>query len=214
MRLRNIPSADHIIAASPFCMQNPAAYQGKWHSVFNNNHPIHIEIGTGKGRFLIHLAQQNPLVNYIGIEKYTSVLLRAVQKLDLLEQPLPNLRFLCIDAKNITEVFASNEIEKIYLNFSDPWPKKKHEKRRLTSREFLDRYHKILAQNGTVEFKTDNRLLFDFSLQEIPAANWTIDAYTYDLHHDPQLNKHNIMTEYEEKFSSLGNPIYKLIASR
>lgn len=214
MRLRNIPSADHIIAASPFCMQNPAVYQGNWHSVFQNNQPIHIEIGTGKGRFLIHLAQQNPSVNYIGIEKYTSVLLRAVQKLDLLEQPVPNLRFLSIDAKNITEVFAFSEIEKIYLNFSDPWPKKRHKKRRLTSREFLERYHKILAQNGVVEFKTDNRLLFEFSLQEIQEANWTIDAYTYDLHHDSTLNKNNIMTEYEEKFSSLGNPIYKLIASR
>ncbi len=212
MRLRNIPQADEIIAASPFCIHEPSIYRGSWHSVFKNNHPIHIEIGMGKGRFILQLAQENKNINYIGIEKYTSVLLRAVQKLESLEAP-SNVLFLCINAENLPEIFAPGEISKIYLNFSDPWPKERHAKRRLTSREFLVRYSQVLAADGTIEFKTDNRPLFDFSLQELSSANWNLKACTYDLHHDAALNQENIMTEYEEKFSSIGNPIHKLIAS-
>lgn len=188
------------------------AEKGRWHLIFGNENPIHIEIGMGKGQFIMKLAKEHPDINYIGIERYSSVLLRALQKMEI--EPLPNIRFLCMDASIITEVFDKEEVAKIYLNFSDPWPKERHAKRRLTSRQFFERYDKILAGNGVVEFKTDNDDLFAFSMEEVAEAGWTLDAHTFDLHHDPVLNEGNVMTEYEEKFSSLGHPIHKLIARR
>ena len=212
MRLRNIPGADEAIADSPQCIQEPMAEKGRWHLIFGNENPIHIEIGMGKGQFIMKLAKEHPDINYIGIERYSSVLLRALQKMEI--EPLPNIRFLCMDASIITEVFDKEEVAKIYLNFSDPWPKERHAKRRLTSRQFFERYDKILAGNGVVEFKTDNDDLFAFSMEEVAEAGWTLDAHTFDLHHDPVLNEGNVMTEYEEKFSSLGHPIHKLIARR
>lgn len=212
MRLRNIPGADEAIADSPHCIQEPMAEKGRWHLIFGNDHPVHIEIGMGKGQFIMQLAKEHPDINYIGIERYSSVLLRALQKMEI--EPLPNIRFLCMDASIITEVFDKEEVAKIYLNFSDPWPKERHAKRRLTSRQFFERYDKILAGNGVVEFKTDNDDLFAFSMEEVAEAGWTLDAHTFDLHHDPVLNEGNVMTEYEEKFSSLGHPIHKLIARR
>ena len=212
MRLRNIPGADEAIADSPHCIQEPMAEKGRWHLIFGNENPIHIEIGMGKGQFIMKLAKEHPDINYIGIERYSSVLLRALQKMEI--EPLPNIRFLCMDASIITEVFDKEEVAKIYLNFSDPWPKERHAKRRLTSRQFFERYDKILAGNGVVEFKTDNDDLFAFSMEEVAEAGWTLDAHTFDLHHDPVLNEGNVMTVYEEKFSSLGHPIHKLIARR
>ena len=212
MRLRNIPGADEAIADSPHCIQEPMAEKGRWHLIFGNENPIHIEIGMGKGQFIMQLAKEHPDINYIGIERYSSVLLRALQKMEI--EPLPNIRFLCMDASMITEVFDKEEVAKIYLNFSDPWPKERHAKRRLTSRQFFERYDKILARNGVVEFKTDNDDLFAFSMEEVAEAGWTLDAHTFDLHHDPVLNEGNVMTEYEEKFSSLGHPIHRLIARR
>ena len=212
MRLRNIPGADEAIADSPHCIQEPMAEKGRWHLIFGNENPIHIEIGMGKGQFIMKLAKEHPDINYIGIERYSSVLLRALQKMEI--EPLPNIRFLCMDASIITEVFDKEEVAKIYLNFSDPWPKERHAKRRLTSRQFFERYDKILAGNGVVEFKTDNDDLFAFSMEEVAEAGWTLDAHTFDLHHAPVLNEGNVMTEYEEKFSSLGHPIHKLIARR
>ncbi len=212
MRLRNIPGADEAIADSPHCIQEPMAEKGRWHLIFGNENPIHIEIGMGKGQSIMKLAKEHPDINYIGIERYSSVLLRALQKMEI--EPLPNIRFLCMDASIITEVFDEEEVAKIYLNFSDPWPKERHAKRRLTSRQFFERYDKILARNGVVEFKTDNDDLFAFSMEEVAEAGWTLDAHTFDLHHDPVLNEGNVMTEYEEKFSSLGHPIHKLIARR
>ena len=212
MRLRNIPGADEAIADSPHCIQEPMAEKGRWHLIFGHENPIHIEIGMGKGQFIMKLAKEHPDINYIGIERYSSVLLRALQKMEI--EPLPNIRFLCMDASIITEVFDEEEVAKIYLNFSDPWPKERHAKRRLTSRQFFERYDKILARNGVVEFKTDNDDLFAFSMEEVAEAGWTLDAHTFDLHHDPVLNEGNVMTEYEEKFSSLGHPIHKLIARR
>ena len=213
MRLRNIPGADEVVQNSTFCIQNPVELKGKWSAYFENENPIHIEIGMGKGRFLMDLAALNPNINYIGIERYTSVLLRAVQKIE--ENPLPNVRFLCIDAATLPEIFAYGEVNRIYLNFSDPWPKDRHARRRLTSSEFLDRYDQFLAKDGRIEFKTDNIDLFKFSLEEIENSPvWHIDVHTFDLHEDPMLNFGNIMTEYEEKFSSKGNPICKLITSR
>lgn len=212
MRLRNIKGAAQAVADSPYCIQTPDGFQGKWHALFANDNPIHIEIGMGKGQFITTLAQENTQINYLGIERYESVLIRALQKMEL--TPLDNLKFLCMDAMLLAQVFAPGEVERIYLNFSDPWPKERHAKRRLTSRVFLEQYRQFLSPTGRIEFKTDNRDLFDFSLEEIPNAGWQIDAYTLDLHHDSLLSKGNILTEYEEKFSSMGHPIYKLIASQ
>lgn len=212
MRLRNIPGSREIIAENNWCIQEPEQQKGHWNDIFGNGHPIYIEIGMGKGQFLTTLAKQNPDINYIGIEKYSSVLLRGLQKLE--EEPLENVRFIRMDAETICDVFAKNEVSKIYLNFSDPWPKDRHAKRRLTSRQFFARYDKILKPEGVVEFKTDNVDLFDFSLEEVKEANWNLDAFTRDLHHDDIMNQGNVMTEYEERFSSMGNPIHKLIASR
>ena len=158
------------------------------------------------------LAAQHPEINYLGIEKYSSVLLRALQKME--EDPLPNLRFIRMDAEYITDVFAEEEIDRIYLNFSDPWPKDRHAKRRLPSRQFLERYDQILQKDGIIEFKTDNRGLFDFAVEEIAETKWKIDAVTYDLHHDEKMMEGNVMTEYEERFSSQGNPICKYVISR
>lgn len=158
------------------------------------------------------LAALNPQINYVGIEMYSSVLLRAVQKME--ENPLENLKFIRMDAREIEEVFEKGEVDKIYLNFSDPWPKDRHAKRRLPSRQFLARFDQILKKEGTIEFKTDNKDLFDFAVEEVEPAGWKIDAITYDLHHDEIMVQGNIMTEYEEKFSSKGNPIYKYIISR
>ena len=151
-------------------------------------------------------------INYVGIEKYSSVLLRAVEKQN--EKQLPNLKFIRMDAENIKDVFGEHEVGRIYLNFSDPWPKDRHAKRRLTSRQFFDRYDYILAPDGEVQFKTDNVDLFDWSLEEIGETKWRLTAQTHDLHNDAVLNEGNVMTEYEEKFSSMGNPICKLIAVR
>ncbi|MDO4633464.1 MAG: tRNA (guanosine(46)-N7)-methyltransferase TrmB [Eubacteriales bacterium] len=210
MRLRNIPRANEVIANSPLVVQDPKAQKGHWQEVFAAEQPLHIEIGMGKGQFLIAMARKHPEINYLGIERYTSVLLRAVERLDGEELP-QNLRFLCMDATELTEVFAPAEAAKIYLNFSDPWPKDRHARRRLPSRQFLARYEQILAEGGDVEFKTDNRGLFEFALEEIEPAGWELVLSTFDLHADPVLNEGNIMTEYEAKFSAMGNPICKLV---
>lgn len=217
MRLRNIPGAKDAISESSYVIHNPVDQKGHWKELFENTNPIHIEVGMGKGRFLMDLAKQNPQINYIGFEMYDSVLLRALQKMEERENKgtrLPNVFFVRMDARELPLIFTTQEIEKIYLNFSDPWPKERHAKRRLTSRQFLKRYDEILSRQGTIEFKTDNKDLFDFSLEEIKEAGWKLLAWTYDLHHNEQMNNGNIMTEYEEKFSLAGNPICKLIASR
>lgn len=212
MRLRNIPGSKEAIAESAYVIQNPEKRRGCWQEVFGNQNPVQIEVGMGKGRFIMDMARLHPEVNYIGIEMYDSVLLRAVQKIEQLEEKLPNLYFIRTDARNLPEIFGKEEVDRIYLNFSDPWPKDRHAKRRLTSRQFLERYDQILVKHGQVEFKTDNRPLFEFSLNEIREAGWTLLAHTFDLHHDKQMMEGNVMTEYEEKFSSAGNPIHKFIA--
>ncbi len=212
MRLRNIPEAKNIVENSPFVIQQPDSLRGNWENFWKNGHAVHLEVGMGKGRFLMEMSRRHPENNYLGMELYDSVLLRAIQRRQALEEPLFNLYFLCADARTLPEIFAEREVQKIYLNFSDPWPKARHAKRRLTSRQFLARYRQILSPEGTVEFKTDNRSLFEFSLQEVREAGWTLVAHTYDLHRDEAMNRGNVMTEYEEKFSSMGNPIYKLVA--
>lgn len=206
-----------MIAQSPFVIQEPQLRKGCWSQLFRNHAPIEIEVGMGKGRFIMELAKNHPDINYIGIERYSSVLLRALQKRQDLEQSgvhLSNIYFLCVDAKMLDQFFASGEVSRIYLNFSDPWPKDRHARRRLPSREFLCRYDRILDEGGDVEFKTDNRGLFDFALEERAAAGWDLNAFTRNLHEDPVMNQGNVMTEYEEKFSALGNPIYKMVISR
>lgn len=212
MRLRNVPGAREVMVESKYVFTEPEGMKGTWHEVFGNDNPIHIEIGMGKGSFISTLASQNPDINYVGIEKYSSVLLRAVEKQEELE--LDNLRFIRMDAENICEVFDKYEIDRIYLNFSDPWPKDRHAKRRLTSRQFFERYNTILKKEGRVEFKTDNVPLFDFSLEEVKESGWQLTTVTYDLHNDSELSAGNVCTEYEERFSSQGNPICKLVAQR
>ena len=217
MRLRNIPGAKDAIEESIYVVQEPQAYKGQWEKVFKQARPLHIEVGMGKGRFLMDMARLHPEINYVGIEMYDSVLLRAIQKREALAEEglqLPNLMFMRMDARLLPEVFEKGEVEKIYLNFSDPWPKARHASRRLTSREFLARYDKILKKDGVIEFKTDNRDLFDFSLEEVPEAGWKLLAHTFDLHHNEELMEGNVMTEYEEKFSSMGNPICKMVIAR
>lgn len=212
MRLRNIPGARDIIAESPWIIRDPEERKGNWKEVFSNENPIHLEIGTGKGRFILQLAQENPDINYIGLEKYSSVLIRALEKQD--EALLPNLFFIRGDAELITTYFDKGEIDRIYLNFSDPWPKKRYAKRRLPSLAYLTRYNEILSENGRIEFKTDNRMLFDFAVDEVPASPFRILEITYDLHADPVMGQGNIMTEYEERFSAKGNKICKYILVR
>lgn len=210
MRLRNVPGSRETLAASTFCFDTPKTHRGSWRHVFHNENPVLIEIGMGKGQFITQLARSHPQINYIGIEKYSSVLVRALEKIE--ETEIPNLRLIRMDAEELTDVFAPGEVAGIYLNFSDPWPKDRHAKRRLTSPAFLKRYEQLLSPDGWLEFKTDNQMLFNFSLESISASGWHLSGHTFDLHHS-SMNEGNIMTEYEEKFSSRGNPICKLIAA-
>ena len=201
-------------------MTSPADWSGRWNERFGGKDipeekkPLHIEVGMGKGRFLMDMAALHPDINYIGIEMYDSVLLRALQKREeLLQQgkDFDNLLFIRMDARLLPMIFEKGEVDRIYLNFSDPWPKARHESRRLTSEAFLKRYEEILSADGYLEFKTDNRILFEFSLQEAEKSGWRVEDCTFDLHHTPGMLEGNVMTEYEEKFSSMGNPICKMI---
>jgi len=211
MRLRNVKGSRETIAANDYCIHEPNEYKGKWQEVFENDHPIHIEVGMGKGKFIMELAKQHPEINYIGIEKYSSVLVRALEKRPELEQD--NLVFIRMDAENLPDVFDKDEIDRIYLNFSDPWPKDRHAKRRLTSTQFLDRYDQFLVPEGRVIFKTDNRPLFDFSLDQVEEAGWILENHTFDLHNSEYVEG-NVMTEYETKFVAEGKPINRMVIYR
>ncbi len=213
MRLRNIKGSRETIAASPYavCEEALAAYKGRWRTRFGGRR-LFVEIGMGKGRFIMELARRNPQDLFIGIEKYSSVLLRAIQKQET--EQLPNLILVRMDAEKIADAFAEGEIDGIYLNFSDPWPKDRHAHRRLTSGRFLERYRPLLGRDAVIEFKTDNAALFQFSLEQIAESGWKLLYSTEDLHRDARLMEQNIMTEYEEKFSSLGHPIYKCAFTR
>lgn len=212
MRLKHVKGAEEYIASSNHVVQDYKEHKGNWNRFFANDNPVHIEIGMGKGQFLMEMASLNPDINYIGIERYSSVLIRAVQKKEELD--LPNLTFILMDATEICEVFAKQEIERIYLNFSDPWPKDRHAKRRLPNKLFLKKYYEILKDDGKIEFKTDNTGLFDFALEELEGEPWNILGVTRDLHNDEEMNAGNVMTEYEEKFSAMGNPIYKYVIEK
>lgn len=222
MRLRNVKGAREKIQTSAFTINedNGEALRekkGKWNLVFGNDHPIHIEIGMGKGQFLLGLANRNPDINYIGIEKFSSVLVRAIERKETAEEAsgkkLSNLFYIRMDAENLEQVFEKDEISRIFLNFSDPWPKDRHAKRRLTSTRFLERYDHVLTPDGRICFKTDNRSLFDFSLEQVREAGWISEHITYDLHNS-EYNADNIMTEYEARFSAGGIPICRLEAYR
>ena len=215
MRLRNIPGSREAIASSDFVIHEDVMTEkkGHWNEVFGNSLPIYIEVGMGKGQFITRMASMHPDRNFIGIEKYSSVLIRALEKREQMAD-LHNLYFLRMEAEDLPQVFAPGEAAGIYLNFSDPWPKDRHAKRRLPSKEFLARYDQILAPEGRIEFKTDNRDLFKFSLEKAEEAGWTVEQLTWDLHHDPAMMEGNVMTEYEERFSAKGNPIHKVILRR
>ena len=210
--------ATHNEAASTFDKHNETPSEGVMHcnpeKIFGNKNPIQIELGMGKGKFIREMSKHNPNINFIGIERSATIVLKAIAHLgdtDILSS-YPNLRFMCEDIANLENIFAKHSIDKIFLNFSDPWPKKRHESRRLTHHKFLSIYENILKPESLLEFKTDNLDLFNFSLEEIKNSNFKLLEFTYDLHNDSKLNNGNIMTEYEEKFSKLGNKICKLIA--
>lgn len=202
MRLKNIKGAKEYIEKSPYVIKDPEQYKGNYKKMFKNKSEIHLEIGMGKGDFIIKMAQKHPNINFIGIEMFDSVLLRAVQKLEKVE--LSNLKLIRYDATNIEKIF-NKEIDTIYLNFSDPWPKNRHEHRRLTSKRFLERYDKIFKENNHIIQKTDNRKLFEFSLISYIEYGYKIKEISLNLHED---KIDNIETEYEKKFSALGMPIY------
>lgn len=208
MRLRNKPWAAEYIEAHPdVIIPNPEDYKGKWHEVFGNNNPIHIEVGTGKGQFVLGMAKQNPHINYIGIELFDSVIVSALERVVEAEKPA-NLRLLKVNGAKLQEYFAKNDVSRVYLNFSDPWPKKRHAKRRLTHEGFLKLYESILIDNGEIHFKTDNRGLFEYSLVSMNHYGMRLNYVSLNLH--AEMPEDNIMTEYEEKFSAKGQPIYRL----
>lgn len=209
MRLRNVPNAYDKLNECINYVQDPRLFKGRWNEYFKNSNPIYMEIGSGKGQFIIRLASENPDINYIAIEKYPAVLIQLIKKIP--EQGIKNLAVISFDAEKLEEIFESGEIAKLYLNFSDPWPKKRHAKRRLTSPEFLKLYKKILKPGSVIEFKTDNRALFDYSLEEFKASGYNLIKATFDLYNSDFLEG-NIPTEYETKFHSLGTPINKLFA--
>lgn len=209
MRLRKVKNAYEKLLACNAFIENPKDNKGNWKKVFNNTNPIHIEIGCGKGQFIIELAKRNPNINYIAIEKYDSVLLRASEKATV--ENLDNLKLAMIDANTINEYFDLKEVNRIYLNFSDPWPKSCHAKRRLTSSLFLNQYKEILADDGELHQKTDNRGLFEYSLESFNQNGWSLKHISLDLHKDYEKYPDNITTEFEDKWSKLG-PIYRLEA--
>jgi tRNA (guanine-N7-)-methyltransferase len=206
MRFRNKPWAKDYIAENAFyCIPNPEEHKGEWAALFGNSNPIHIEVGTGKGTFITEMAKANPEINYIGIELFESVIVKALER--AVEADIPNVKLLNVDAKKLSEIFDKGEVNLVYLNFSDPWPKGRHEKRRLTYKDFLDIYKTILVEQGEIHFKTDNRGLFEYSLMSFSSYGLLLKYVSLDLHNSDY--EGNIMTEYEEKFSSMGQPIYR-----
>ena len=200
MRLKNVKGAKEKVENSSYVLTT-----SNYHPVFTNNHPLHIEIGMGKGQFIYNQALNHPDINYIGIEKYDSVLVRALEKQE--QNPLPNLYFFKMDALDIDKYFK-NEVDLIYLNFSDPWPKDRHAKRRLTHENFLKKYDTIFKDQKEIKMKTDNRHLFEYSIQSLTNYGYKIQDITLDLYQDDI--KDNVPTEYEQKFHEKGYPIYQI----
>jgi tRNA (guanine-N7-)-methyltransferase len=206
MRLRNKPWAKDKLEQYPqYVISSPELLKGKWNEAFESIQPLHIEIGTGRGRFITGMAEANPNINYIGIELQQSVIVTALDR--LIEAELPNVKLLNIDANDLKEYFANGDVNRVYLNFSDPWPKNRHDKRRLTFKTFLKQYEDILVNQGEIHFKTDNQGLFEYSLMSFSEYGMLLKYVSLDLHNSGF--EGNIMTEYEEKFSKLGNRIYR-----
>lgn len=218
MRIRHVKGSEDYVAQSPLVIQRPEEHKGSFaQEVFGNTAPIRLEVGMGMGTFIRELSRREPDVDFIGFEINTTVLYKALRRYEAqlsAEGVDPgNLRFIRSDARFLPDYFAEGEIDRIYLNFSDPWPKDKNANKRLTSPIFLEHYKHILRKEGRIEFKTDNRGLFEYSLETIPAAGFEITDLSFDLHKDEKLMQDNIMTEYEAKFSAKGNPIFMLRAS-
>ena len=211
MRLRKVKNARERLQVNnnQYFINDPELYKGKWSELFGNENPIHIEIGCGKGQFMSTLAKLNPNINYIAIEKFDSVLLRCLEK--IIDQDIPNLKIAVMDAAVLLTYFSEKEVDRIYLNFSDPWPKKHHAKRRLTSPSFLEEYKKVLKDDGEIHFKTDNRGLFEYSLESFCNNGFSLSNISLDLHKDTEKYPDNITTEFEDKWSQFG-PIYRLEA--
>ena len=211
MRLRKVKNARErlMVDNNKYFINDPENYKGKWNELFSNNNPLHIEIGCGKGQFMSTLAKLNPDINYIAIEKFDSVLLRCLEK--IINEDIPNLKIAVMDAALLGTYFADDEVDRIYLNFSDPWPKNHHAKRRLTSPLFLDLYKHVLKKDGEIHFKTDNRGLFEYSLETFNNNGFSLSHISLDLHKDTEKYPDNITTEFEDKWSKLG-PIYRLEA--
>lgn len=206
MRQRNKPWAKEKLNQYPqYVIAAPKQNKGKWHEVFEKKQPLHIEIGTGKGRFITGMAKANPDINYIGIELQDSIIVTALDK--IIEDELTNIKLMNVNAADLAEYFEKGEVDRVYLNFSDPWPKARHAKRRLTYKTFLNIYEDILVKNGEIHFKTDNQGLFEFSLMSFSEYGMILKDVSLDLHNSAF--EGNIMTEYEEKFSSKGNRIYR-----
>lgn len=217
MRLRHIKGCEDFITDAKECIREDKAIalKGKIQNIFDIRRPLQIEIGMGKGQFIRNMAIKHPDINFIGVERYESVLMKAVQRKRNLEtdKTIDNLKFLCANARKLAEIFEVGEADKIFLNFSDPWPKDRHADRRLTSPYFLDIYDRILKSDGVIEFKTDNVGLFEYSLKVIKDSKWRLDFCSFDFHSEKE-SEENIMTEYEEKFAGQGNKICKMIISR
>ncbi|HER5962950.1 TPA: tRNA (guanosine(46)-N7)-methyltransferase TrmB [Streptococcus pyogenes] len=210
MRVRKRKGAEEHLANNPhYVILNPEDAKGRWHDVFGNDRPIHIEVGSGKGGFITGMALKNPDINYIGIDIQLSVLSYALDK--VLASEVPNVKLLRVDGSSLTNYFEDGEVDMMYLNFSDPWPKTKHEKRRLTYKDFLDTYKRILPEHGKIHFKTDNRGLFEYSLASFSQYGMTLRQIWLDLHASNY--EGNVMTEYEEKFSNKGQVIYRVEAN-
>lgn len=211
MRVKHKKWADPLIAAHPEMMVTTAGdYRGKWETRFAKKQPLHLEVGMGKGQFIIGMAKAHPEINFIGLEIQRTVAAIALKKA-LAEDNLPNLQLICGDGSDLEDFFAPHEIDRLYLNFSDPWPKKRHAKRRLTYKTFLARYQDILKDHGEIELKTDNMGFFEFSLESMNNYGMKFDGVWLDLHNSDE-NDHNVETEYEQKFAAKGQPIYKLSA--
>ena len=208
MRLRNVKNAVNIVNNSNYCINEPEKYKGNFKKVFENDNPIHLEIGMGKGDFIINMALTYPNINFIGMEKYESVMVRAIEKLKDLE--INNLKLIRYDATTIDKVF-DKEIDTLYLNFSDPWPKTRHAKRRLTSPIFLNLYDKIFKGENKIIQKTDNINLFSYSIESLSNYGYKFEKVSLDLHKE---DIPNIKTEYEKKFSSQGIKINYLNAKK
>lgn len=206
MRLRNKPWAREKIDAHPqYIIPAPSNVKGHWYDIFGNNNPIHIEVGTGKGQFVTGMAKQNPDINYIGIELYESVIVSALDL--LIEADVPNLKLLNVDGSDLLNYFEKGEVKQVYLNFSDPWPKTRHTKRRLTYKSFLNLYEELMPEGGELHFKTDNQGLFEYSLKSFSEYGMLLTYVSLDLHNSEF--EGNVMTEYEEKFSAKGQRIYR-----